>query len=527
MAIVGASGEVRLFEPPTKPRASMKKLKAAHEKATADLKFKHRIAMRFLRVDYKEDLAAAKKEKKSAEEIAKIKSVFTETMAARKAEFEEKLNALLTAQKAEKEEKKVAFAENYKIDLALWKQEPTITKEEAAALKAEYDAKLAQLKAQKAEIKKQKAAEFRAAKAEADLSVRKLSLAKLKEKFNKLEADNNEAKRVATQAYETEVYSEDKYYKLQKKRKSINAILRDKVLLFMLIPYILFYVVYHYAPYYGIQIAFKDYSIRKGIWASEWVGFKHFKNYIGGPYFWRLVRNTFMINVYRLVIDFPAPIIFALLLNELRSRAFKTVVQTISYLPHFISSVVIAGIVVNFLAPSGLLNHVYVAVKEFFTGQEATPIFFLAKPEYFRLIYTLMGVWAGTGFGSIVYSSAISGIDQELYEAAKIDGAGRLRQALSITIPGIMPTIAIYLIVRVSHMLSVGYETIILLYQPVTYETADVMSTYSYRQGLGSTSGRPNYSSSTAIGLINGTISMILVTTSNKISRKIGDVGLW
>ena len=173
------------------------------------------------------------------------------------------------------------------------------------------------------------------------------------------------------------------------------------------------------------------------------------------------------------------------------------------------------------------MNHLYVGVKEFFTQQHVDPIYFLTKPEYFRMIYTLMGIWAGFGFGSIVYTSAISGIDQELYEAAKIDGAGRWRQTLSITIPGIMPTIAIYLIMRVSHMLTVGYETIILLYQPVTYETADVISTYSYRMGLGSTSGRPDYSLSTAIGLFNGVVSLTLVTIANKVSRKIGDVGLW
>ncbi|MBQ4160985.1 MAG: sugar ABC transporter permease [Clostridia bacterium] len=295
----------------------------------------------------------------------------------------------------------------------------------------------------------------------------------------------------------------------------------------MLIPYLLFFGVYHYAPYFGIQIAFKDYSIRKGIWGSEWVGFENFTTFLGGPYFPRLLRNTFVINLYGLILGFPASPVFALLLNEVKSKMFKTTVQTITYLPHFISTVVIAGIVVNFLAPSGLMNHLYVGIKEFFTQQHVDPIYFLMKPENFRMIYTLMGIWAGFGFGSIVYTSAISGIDQELYEAAKIDGAGRWRQTLSITIPGIMPTIAIYLIMRVSHMLSVGYETIILLYQPVTYETADVISTYSYRMGLGSTSGRPDYSLSTAIGLFNGVVSLTLVTIANKISRKVGDVGLW
>ncbi len=527
MAIVGASGEIRLFEPPTKPSVSMKKLKASHAKAVADLKFKHRIAMRFLRADCKEDLAAAKAEKKSAEEIAKIKAVFDEASAKKEAEFKASLAALLEAHKAEEAEKKVSFAENYKVDLALWKQEPDISKEDAAALKAEFDAKAAELKAALVEIKKARRAEIAAARAEADPAAKKLALAKLKEKYDKLIADNGEALRVATEKYERAVYSEAKYYEIHQRQKNINSVMRDKTLLFMLIPYLLFFAVYHYAPYFGIQIAFKDYSIRKGIWASEWIGFDNFTSFLGGPYFPRLLRNTFVINLYGLILGFPASPIFALLLNEVRSKLFKTTVQTISYLPHFISTVVIAGIVVNFLAPSGLINHLYVGLKEFFTQQHVDPIYFLMKPEYFRMIYTLMGIWAGFGFGSIVYTSAISGIDQELYEAARIDGAGRWRQTLSITIPGIMPTIAIYLIMRVSHMLTVGYETIILLYQPVTYETADVISTYSYRMGLGSTSGRPDYSLSTAIGLFNGVVSLTLVTIANKISRKVGDVGLW
>lgn len=527
MAIVGASGEIRLFEPPTKPRVSMKKLKKAHEKAVADLKFKNRIAMRFLRADYKDDLAAAKTEKKPAEEVAKIKAVFEENKAKMEAEFKANLEALLAAHKAEEEEKKVSFAENYKVDIALWKKEPEISKEEAAALKAEFDAKAAELKAALAKIKKERKAEIAVARAEKDPAAKKLALAKLKEKYDKLIADNREALRVATEAYERTVYSEAKYYEIHQRQKNLNAIWRDKTLLLMLIPYLLFFGVYHYAPYFGIQIAFKDYSIRKGIWGSEWVGFENFTTFLGGPYFPRLLRNTFVINLYGLILGFPASPVFALLLNEVKSKMFKTTVQTITYLPHFISTVVIAGIVVNFLAPSGLMNHLYVGIKEFFTQQHVDPIYFLMKPENFRMIYTLMGIWAGFGFGSIVYTSAISGIDQELYEAAKIDGAGRWRQTLSITIPGIMPTIAIYLIMRVSHMLSVGYETIILLYQPVTYETADVISTYSYRMGLGSTSGRPDYSLSTAIGLFNGVVSLTLVTIANKISRKVGDVGLW
>lgn len=527
MAIVGASGEIRLFEPPVKPSVSMKNLKKKHAKAVSDLKFKNRIAMRFLRADYKEDLAAARKEKKGADKIAKIKSVFAEESARRTAAFKAELEAILAANKAEVEEKKVSFAENYKVDLVQWKKAPEISAEDAAAMKAAYEAKVAELKAALAKVKAENKAAVVEAKKLEDPSAMKLALAKQKEKFEKEKGDISEAKRVAAETYERAVYSEEKYYEIHQRQKNINAILRDKTLLLMLIPYLLLYAVYHYAPYFGLQIAFKEYSIRKGIWASEWVGFEHFKTFLGGPYFGRLLRNTFVLNLYGLILGFPSSIIFALLLNELRSKLFKTVTQTISYLPHFISTVVVAGMVVNFLAPSGLINHLYVSVMEFFTKEHVDPVYFLMKPEYFRMIYTLKGMWQGFGFGSIVYTSAISGIDQELYEAARIDGAGRWRQAISITIPSIMPTIAIYLIVRVSHMLTVGYEVIILLYQPVTYETADVISTYSYRQGLGSTSGRPNYSLSTAIGLFNGVVSLTLVTIANKISNKIGDVGLW
>ncbi len=527
MAIVGASGELRLFEPPTKPRDSMKKLKASHEKTIADMKFKHRLAVRFLRDDIKGDVAAAKAEKKSADVIAKIKTDGAAALAEKKEAFKKLLEETLAAQKQEVAEKKVSYEESYKVDIALWKKEPEISKEEAAALKVDLDAKKAELQAKLAEVKAAHKAALAEAKAEPAASARKLAIAKVNEKFNNMKLDVGEEKRVAVEKYERAVYSEAKYYSIHQRQKNFAAIWRDKALLLMLIPFLLFFGIFHYGPMPGIQIAFKDYSIRKGIWASEWVGLKNFESFLGGPYFLRLLRNTFVINLYGLILGFPASPIFALLLNELRSKLFKTTVQTISYLPHFVSSVVIAGIVVNFLAPSGLFNHIYIAVKSFFTQESVDPIYFLMKPEYFRMIYTLMGIWSGFGFGSIVYSSAISGVDQELYEAAKIDGAGRWRQAISITLPSIMPTIAIYLIMRIGHMLSVGYETIILLYQPVTYETADVISTYSYRMGLGSTSGRPDYSLSAAIGLFNAVVSFTLVSITNKISNKLGDVGLW
>ena len=526
MAIVGASGEIRLFEPPTRPADSLKALKAAHAKEIADLRFKNRTAVRFMRADQKDELAAAKAEGRG-EEIPVIKERQEAELAQKKEAFKTLLAQTKEAHANEITEKKVTFRENYVKDMELWRKEPEISKEEKAALKTALKEKYAELKAELKAIDEQRAAAMNEAKAIEDPAARALAIAKLKEKFNNLKLDVGEKKRVATEAYERAVYPDDKIYALHRRKKSMAALWRDKGLLLMLIPFVLFFGIFHYAPMYGILIAFKDYVIRDGIMKSEWLGMDNFIRFIGGPDFLKLLRNTFMINLYGLVFGFAASPIFALLLNELRSKLFKTVVQTISYLPHFVSSVVIAGLVVNFLAPSGLINHVYVAVASFFTKEHVTPIYFLMEPEYFRMIYTLMGIWAGFGFGSIVYTSAISGIDQELYEAAKIDGAGRWRQAISITLPSIMPTISIYLIMNIGRMLSCGYETIILLYQPITYETADVISTYSYRQGLGSTSGKPNYSLSSAIGLFNAVVSLTLVTLSNKVSNKLGDVGLW
>ena len=300
----------------------------------------------------------------------------------------------------------------------------------------------------------------------------------------------------------------------------------------MLVPFIAWYAVFHYLPMYGITMAFRQKKAFKPqeapfLWEVGRDPFEHFKNFLTGPYCYRLFRNTIVINLMSLVLGFPLPIIFALLLNELRSKLFKTSVQTISYLPHFISSVVVAGLVTNFLAPSGLINTV---INNVFKPSETVTTNYMLKSDLFRWIYVLMGLWQGTGFGSIIYTSALAGVDQELYEAAHIDGAGRWKQMLHITLPGIMPTIAIMLIMRLGGLLNVGYETIILLYKPETYETADVISSYVYRIGIGgSGSGQssPDYNLSTATGLFNAIISLILVSISNTVSRKVGEVGLW
>ena len=247
---------------------------------------------------------------------------------------------------------------------------------------------------------------------------------------------------------------------------------RDRQLVFMLIPVVIFFAVFSYYPLYGILIAFKDYSISKGILGSPWAGLRYFRQFFLGPYFGRLLRNTVLISVYSLLWGFPVPIIFALLLNEFKDGKFKRLIQTVSYLPHFISLVVICGILIDIFSPQGGVVN---ALLYSLTGKR---INFFGEPEWFRAMYVGSGVWQEFGWNSIIYLAAITGINPDLYEAARIDGAGRLRQIWHVTLPGIKPTILTLLILNLGNIMSVGYEKIILLYSPTTYETADVISTY-------------------------------------------------
>ena len=301
--------------------------------------------------------------------------------------------------------------------------------------------------------------------------------------------------------------------------QKISQIKKDRQLYIILTPFILFFLIFAYKPMIGLVIAFKDYNVFKGIGASPWVGLQNFTDFLSSPYFGRLLRNTILISVYGLIFSFPASIIFALLLNEMRMKKLKSIIQTCTYLPHFISAVVITGMVTSFLAPeNGLIN----LIIEIFGGEK---VYFLSKPEYFRTIYVLMNIWQGVGYGSIVYIAAIAGIDQQLYEACVIDGGGRWKQMLHVTIPGILPTVVTMFIMQIGRVLNVNYEKIILLYQPATYETADVINSYVYRMGF--ESSVPNYSSSTAVGLFNSIIGFILVVVANKISNKVNGSGLW
>ncbi|NMA95359.1 MAG: sugar ABC transporter permease [Clostridiales bacterium] len=284
----------------------------------------------------------------------------------------------------------------------------------------------------------------------------------------------------------------------------------------MAIPVILFYGLFHYAPMYGAVIAFKDFVPARGILGSPWAGFKHFRSFFKSIYFLRVLKNTILINVYSLIFGFPMPIILALLLNELRNERFKKTVQTVSYLPHFISIMVVAGMLIDFLSRKGIITDLIVLLG----GQRDN---MLMRPDLFKGIYVGSGIWQHVGWDSIIYLAALTGIDPELYEAARIDGASRWRQTWHITLPGIAPTIIILLILRVGGMMSVGFEKIILLYNDATMETADVISSFVYRKGLLEFS----YSFSAAVGLFNSIINFILVITVNRISRQVSETSLW
>nr|WP_246363017.1 ABC transporter permease subunit [Paenibacillus alba] len=284
----------------------------------------------------------------------------------------------------------------------------------------------------------------------------------------------------------------------------------------MMIPVLAYYAVFHYAPMYGALIAFKEYSPMKGILGSEWVGFAHFKDFFGSYYFWRILKNTIVISLYSLVFEFPAPIILALLINEVRSKMFKRVAQTITYMPYFISLVVICGIITDFTNADGIINRLFMLFG--YDGQAM-----LQKPELFRSIYILSEIWQRIGWESIIYIAALMSIDLEQYEAARMDGASRWKQIMYITLPGIMPTIAIMFILRMGNLLNVGFEKIILLYNPVTYDTADVISSFVYRKGL----LEFGWSYSSAVGLFNSVINLVLLITANYISRKVNKSSLW
>ncbi|WIV11642.1 ABC transporter permease subunit [Proteiniborus sp. MB09-C3] len=306
---------------------------------------------------------------------------------------------------------------------------------------------------------------------------------------------------------------EKKKTKWEKVKKDFK---KHKYVYMMAIPMIIFFILFSYMPMYGVLIGFKDFNPRLGVWGSPWVGLKHFRNFFGSIYFMRTLKNTALLSLYSLAWGFPAAIILSLLLNEIKNEKFKRSVQTITYLPHFISLVVICGLIVDFTSTDGLINSILVNF-----GVE--PVNWLTKPEWFRTIYIGSGLWQSIGWDSIIFLAALSGIDPSLYEAAKIDGAGRWKQMLHVTLPGLAPTIIVMFILNIGGLMSVGSQKIINLYNPLTYETSDVISSYVYRKGVRG----GEYSFSTAVGLFESAIGFALLIIANKISKKVTEESLW
>ncbi|MCA0755412.1 ABC transporter permease subunit [Paenibacillus sp. N4] len=293
---------------------------------------------------------------------------------------------------------------------------------------------------------------------------------------------------------------------------------KNKYLFLLLAPVIIWYAIFAYGPMYGIQLAFKDYFIRDGIWGSPWVGFKHFEYlFTGSPDFWKIMKNTIVISFYHIIFGFPAPILLALLFNELRFSLFKRVAQTISYLPHFLSWIVIGGILITMLSPnSGVVNYIlgYMGIE---------PIYFLGSESYFRFTLVVSGIWKEVGWGTIIYLAALTSIDSQMYEAAVLDGANRWKQTLYITIPSILPVIAILLILRVGGVLDAGFDQILTLYSPAVYGVADTLDTYVYRIGLQNF----QFSLTTAVGLFKNVVGLMLVLFANFVTKKMGQEGLY
>lgn len=296
-----------------------------------------------------------------------------------------------------------------------------------------------------------------------------------------------------------------------------DNIRKHPILYLMALPVALWYIVFQYLPMYGLVIAFQDYVPSRGIMDSRWVGLKHFRSFFTDPYFGRVVFNTLYINILMLVFAFPFPIIFALLLNEVKSGKLRKTTQTVTYLPHFVSAMVICGLMLDFGKSNGMLTGLFSSLL----GTERINLF--SKASYFRPLYVGMNVWQEFGWDSIIYFAALSGIDPTLYEAAMMDGASRLKRAIHITLPSIAPTIIILLILRIGNLLTLGWEKIVLLYNPMIYETADVISTYVYRRGL----IMFEYSFGTAVGLFNSAINFVLLISANAVSRKVNDTSLW
>lgn len=308
-----------------------------------------------------------------------------------------------------------------------------------------------------------------------------------------------------------------KFFRKKRRRERNKKIVSNWQLYVLILPAFLYFLVFHYFPMYGVQIAFKDFLPAQGIWNSEWVGLEHFKRFIDSYYFWDLIKNTLGISVYELIVGFPLPIILALALNEAKDGLYKKSVQTVTYAPHFISVVVLSGMVIAFLAPTtGIINHAIQLVG-------FDPIPFMEDPKWFKTVYVMSGVWQSTGWGTIIYLAALSGVDPQQHEAAIVDGATRWQRIIYINIPTIVPTMVILLIMNVGNIMAMGFEKILLLQNPLNMESSNVIATFVYQAGL--LDGQ--YSFAAAVGLFNAVINAILLITVNKIARKTSETSLW
>ncbi|GGD61854.1 ABC transporter permease [Paenibacillus nasutitermitis] len=291
---------------------------------------------------------------------------------------------------------------------------------------------------------------------------------------------------------------------------------RYDLYLMLLLP-LAWYIIFMYMPMYGLQIAFKDYLPSNGFWGSTWVGFEHFERFFNSFYFWRLIENTVVIQIFSLLIGFPIPVLLALLINEIRVKKFQKLLQNITYIPHFISVVVIVGMLSLFLDPeNGIINN---AMSHF--GVDPVP--FMQKPEWFKSLFISSNIWQSMGWQSIIYVAALSGVDPQLYEAARVDGASRLQRVIHVSIPAILPTIIILLILDIGNFMDIGFQKILLMQNDLNMSSSDVIATFNYRKGI----LEGDYSYTTAIGLFNAVINFILLITINQIARKKAETSLW
>ena len=303
---------------------------------------------------------------------------------------------------------------------------------------------------------------------------------------------------------------------MKKKTKFGNKIWRHRQLYLLMLPAFVYVLIFCYGPMYGLQIAFKNYRMSLGVFESPWIGFKHFESFFKSYSFWSLMKNTFGVSLYSILVGFPIPIIVALILNELKGT-YKKTVQTILYAPHFISTVVIVAMMMNMFSPSsGVVNHLLNSL-----GFER--IYFFGKPEYFRHLYVWSGVWQSMGWSAIVYIAALSGVDPCLHEAASIDGASRMQRIIKINLPCILPTIIIMLILQMGKIASVGYEKVFLMQTDLNLDTSEVISTFVYKRGIVNS----NYSFSAAVGLFNNIINVTMLLVTNKISKKVSETSLF